>query len=1121
MACYLPHLPSRPGSMPLRLLFVSSLVYLLSVSASAQRQRIDLSVAEVTTALAAQQRRGAESAGATLELPWLDGATRAFTLVEASQFEPNLRGAYPDIRSYRLVVPGSTEIVGRLNVSPEGVFAVVLEGGGAVEIQHAREGTRTVQYIERVDLDAERSRFTCGVEDGEGLAPSGKTRHAERVQVNSCFQLGATLRRYRMALTNTGEFAQLNGGTNASVTAAFNNRLAELNAIYEREAAVTFVLVGGNAVLVNLDPANDPFTNPNGNDNTTLSQGENFIESRLAAADYDIGHILHEVSLPQAGQSVSISGLAGVGVACQLNRKARGFSTLFNGASLTIFQHEVGHQFNLRHTNFGCGNSGFHRFEPGRGVTIMATPAGCDANPANVYDDIDRTRFHVGSLQLMDAFIAGPASCFAGVATGNAAPTSDANPTNTTYTIPTNTAFVLEGRGSDPDANTLTYSWEQIDTVGPTAPPTQTANLTGAPLFRSFAPVRSPDRYFPRLATLLSGTPPDGTSGETLPNVARTLNFGLTVRDNASGSACDQTAVTVVNTGAAFLVTSQDAPTDWTANGTNVATVTWDVAGTTGNGINTPTVDVLFSTDGGQTFGFAIASATPNDGSHTFTIPSFATNNGRIMVRGAGNIFLDINDADIAITVVGGCMATEVDIQPGAPVSAAAGSPELDLDLTPNFGTALNSPIAFSIDGTPSGRFVGKEASTGNCTSYNFGGTPTEVTSVTVGTSGNYTFSASGQGFTATMALFAQPYANGGCTGFVDATGRTSQATPQSSVTISNAPFTRALQSGDVLSMVVFSPFGNLGNATVTYSGGQLFTGTPPPPAATYSYTFAIVDDATGDIIAFDPSADLSDAADFPAGSYTVFGVSYEHSTSLAQFVGDSKANLQTAGANQTACVRTSSNEVSVTIQAPLPVELLSFTAVAKTAGNLVSWATASETNASHFDVERRDDGGGGNGGGGNGGGGNGGGGGDAWTIIGTSAATAPAGGAYALTDGAPPPGTSYYRLRSTDLDASHTFSQVVSVTRAAAAEQGFTLYPNPAGPQEVFLRAVTQAPEPRAFLVTVSDVTGRQLAREHLSLADGVAVALPVPRAAGVYTVAVRDEARGTVRTFRSVRTE
>ena len=43
--------------------------------------------------------------------------------------------------------------------------------------------------------------------------------------------------------------------------------------------------------------------------------------------------------------------------------------------------------------------------------------------------------------------------------------------------------------------------------------------------------------------------------------------------------------------------------------------VTWDVAGTDGNGVDCSSVDIYLSTDGGYTFPTLLVAGTPNDGS--------------------------------------------------------------------------------------------------------------------------------------------------------------------------------------------------------------------------------------------------------------------------------------------------------------------------------------------------------------------------------------------------------------------------------------------------------------------------------------------------------------------------
>jgi subtilisin-like proprotein convertase family protein len=105
----------------------------------------------------------------------------------------------------------------------------------------------------------------------------------------------------------------------------------------------------------------------------------------------------------------------------------------------------------------------------------------------------------------------------------------------------------------------------------------------------------------------------------------------------------------IVNSSAGpFVVTSQNnAQTVLTPGQTE--TITWNVAGTTANGINTANVNILLSTDGGDTFDTVLASNVPNDGSHDIVVPDVTAAYCRIMVEAVGNIFFNVNDEFFAI----------------------------------------------------------------------------------------------------------------------------------------------------------------------------------------------------------------------------------------------------------------------------------------------------------------------------------------------------------------------------------------------------------------------------------------------------------------------------------------
>src|SRR5690606_21431025 len=125
----------------------------------------------------------------------------------------------------------------------------------------------------------------------------------------------------------------------------------------------------------------------------------------------------------------------------------------------------------------------------------------------------------------------------------------------------------------------------------------------------------------------------------------------FTVRDNnilGGQVAYDDVQVNVSGTAGPFLVLSPNTNVSWEANSTQ--TVTWDVAGTTENGINAEFVDILLSNDGGLAYPVVLATQVANDGSETITVPTTPGTASRVMVRGYEHIFYDLSNTDFTIT---------------------------------------------------------------------------------------------------------------------------------------------------------------------------------------------------------------------------------------------------------------------------------------------------------------------------------------------------------------------------------------------------------------------------------------------------------------------------------------
>ena len=177
----------------------------------------------------------------------------------------------------------------------------------------------------------------------------------------------------------------------------------------------------------------------------------------------------------------------------------------------------------------------------------------------------------------------------------------------------------------------------------------------------------------------------------------------------------------------------------------------------------------------------------------------------------------------------------------------------------------------------------------------------------------------------------------------------------------------------------------------------------------------------------------------------------------------------------------------------PLPVVLTDFTAQAvRNRDAFLTWATASEKNNHHFDVERSFDG-------------------ASFAKIGTVAGhgTTTVASSYSLTDAnvaAKANGPVYYRLRQVDLDGTSSFSPVRAVrfTAEAAAPLTLSLYPNPA--QATTQLDLRQLPASGSYQVLLLDATGRTV--RTATLAGGLPQPLDVQQlASGTYHVRVTGQ--------------
>ncbi len=575
-----------------------------------------------------------------LELPLPSGEFLNLNVIESSVMAPELAAQYPEIKTYRVDANDNKGIYGVVDITQQSFHAMLFMTDGSrlfVDPRESGDETVYVSYYSKHYHPAEKQPFKCDIDSHEPSDNLTVKDHSKSYseKYKTAQRSGTNLRTYRLAMAATGEYTAFHGGTVAGALSAMNTTVSRVNVIYERDLAVKLELIANNNLIIFTDANTDPYSNGDGG--AMLNQNKTEVDATIGSANYDIGHVVST----GGGGVAQLSAVCGSGKARGVTGSSQPVNDSFD---IDFVAHEIGHQFGGTHTFnstsgscAGGNRTGSTAFEPGSGTTIQAYAGICGS--ANNTQNNSDAMFHIGSIAQMSDFInGGGSSCGTETSLSNQQPVSNAG---SDYAIPANTPFELTGVATDADADTLTYSWEQVDTG--TASDINVVESDNA-IFRTFLPKSTTTRVFPKLSSIISNTV---SKGETLPTIARDINMSFAVRDQKGGVAADEMKITVASS-TGFKITSHNASATLGANSTTQ--VTWDVANTAATPVSCSAVDVLFSTDEGSTF-IAIASDTNNDGSEVVTIPAnaAATATARFKIKCTDNIFFDISDANLTV----------------------------------------------------------------------------------------------------------------------------------------------------------------------------------------------------------------------------------------------------------------------------------------------------------------------------------------------------------------------------------------------------------------------------------------------------------------------------------------
>lgn len=650
-----------------------------------------------------------------LYFPNEENRLEAFELASVPLFSSALAQKFPDIKAYRGRSTSRNGVSIRVTISPQGVSGTMRTPTGMVFMQPKKEGNGDHIYYQRNDAlykDYDTSFCTT-------VAGNNFSKEEISTVKNSNKSAVGVLRTYRFAVAATAEYTNFwgddddtNGTNQEDALAAVANTVNRMNEVFEVDLGIRLTLVTA-ASLLYTDTNTDPFGG-DFNDEIQVT-----LTSEVGEENYDIGHLFHR------GEANGDAG--SVGNVCRNGQKGSAFSShpfiATNGSGgdfltdyfdIDYVIHEVGHQFGALHTFAHSTESFGVNSEPGSGSTIMSYAGIVSGQNMQRHSD---PYFHYHNIQNINDYLKF-FSCQSETTTTNQIPVLSAG---LDYNIPKGTAYTLTAIATDTDR--LSYCWEQLDS-GRVTSQDFGPNLLSESMNRSLLPDSLPSRTIPRMSNVLAGNltqenPTIGSAWETVSLVERSLRWGITVRDrdqaNPNGvgfSAQDEMNIRVEGDAGPFVVRSQnDASLEW-LSGANEKIV-WDVANTDQAPINTDTVSIYLSLDGGRTFPVLLAGNVANDGDEFIVVPgNVSTTQARIKIQADNNIYFAVNSADFSIQerpfalpftvpekVVCGISSVSFNFSLQEYVSAS-GSVNLSVSGLPTGVTASLNPAALATNGS-------------------------------------------------------------------------------------------------------------------------------------------------------------------------------------------------------------------------------------------------------------------------------------------------------------------------------------------------------------------------------------------------------------------------------------
>ncbi len=607
-----------------------------------------LDLKTLRSTLANAQETGKNATPVEIKLPTLNGKIERFAVYSAPVVVKSLADRY-QLGSYVGVGIDDPTAYVRFSVAPNDFQSMIVKNG-VYEFIEPQNTQKTVYAVIPKSTKTEADQaFVCSTnEPALNKQQMDKLYSDTKSFANNPLDFSRNsdqkFRTMRLAMSVTAEYTAYFGGVAGALT-AINATMTRSNGVFEKDFALRLILQDFPE-LIYTDPATDPYSpassGASGAWNLELQQT---LTTVIGNDAYDIGHLF---GASGGGGNAGCIGCVCVNPATSSSKaKGSAFTSPADGVpqgdkfDIDYVAHEIGHQLGANHTFSHSLEGTGQNVEPGSGSTIMGY-AGITNQNVQMNSD---AYFHINSIIQVQNNL-NSKTCDTETSISNNPPVITAM---ADLTIPKSTPFVLTAQATDADGDPLTYTWEQVDNATSSTTITNLGTLTNGPTYRSWTPTSSPTRYFPKLATVLSGNLKSTTDWEAVSTVARVQNFRVTVRDNNSDVTQQQTQsalqkVTISDNGPFKVISTK-------VYNNAAGPLTWDVAGTNAAPFNVANVKISYTLDNGTTW-ITLAESTPNDGSEDFSFGSLATNSAlKIRIEAIGSVFYTIGSVTVSTIV--------------------------------------------------------------------------------------------------------------------------------------------------------------------------------------------------------------------------------------------------------------------------------------------------------------------------------------------------------------------------------------------------------------------------------------------------------------------------------------